>query len=204
MSKSGTIGARERPESATSGKRWWQRLILYPTAIGAILGAIPTAIDLYKAFAYDIEYTNVQHAEEQRRLWMKNFACAQAMSYQQVKTTDDITVQVGACTNGDVLIEVVPPQGNKILEWISLERLRTASLTSSLSLIGTAHAGPDAATGVIRLAQTSKGVVCQAMQGPATIVRVVREGNKCFREEIEVLKGKVASRREVPCDTRCN
>jgi hypothetical protein len=32
-------------------------------------------------------------------------------------------VQVGACANGDVLIEVLPPKGTNIVEWISLERL---------------------------------------------------------------------------------
>lgn len=204
MSKSEAIEAHELPATGVSSKRWWQRLILYPTAVGAILGAIPTGIDLYKAFAYDIEYSNVQHAEEQQRLWMKNFACAQSMSYQQVKTTEGITVQVGACTNGDVLIEVVPLNATKILEWISLDRLRTASVTSSLSLIGMAHAGPFKGGGSIRLAQTGNGVVCQAMQGSSKIVRVVRENGKCYREEIEVLKGKVVNRREVPCSAGCN
>ncbi|MDH3581380.1 MAG: hypothetical protein OEM91_12250 [Hyphomicrobiales bacterium] len=135
---------------------------------------------------------------------MKNFVCAQSMSYQQVKTTEGTTVQVGACTNGDVWIEVVPPNAHKILEWISLDRLRTASVTSSLSLIGVAHVSPVTNKDSVRLAQASKGVICQAMQGQTKIIRVVREGGKCFREKIEVLKGKVASRREVPCNTGCS
>ena len=108
--------------------------------LGAILGAIPTAIDFYKAFDYDIGYSQVQHAEEQRRLWIKNFDCAQSMTYQQVKTENGTQVQVGACANGDVLIEVQSPEAGRVLEWIPISRIEYASTVSSLSLIGTALA----------------------------------------------------------------
>ncbi|MDH3581381.1 MAG: hypothetical protein OEM91_12255 [Hyphomicrobiales bacterium] len=46
MSKSEAIDAHDLPAKGASAKRWWQRLILYPTALGAILGAVPTGIDL--------------------------------------------------------------------------------------------------------------------------------------------------------------
>ena len=78
-----------------SGQSWWQKLFLYPTFFGALFGAIPTGIDLYKSFEYDIGFNDVQHAEQQRRLWMKNFDCAQAMSYQKVKTGEGIMVASG-------------------------------------------------------------------------------------------------------------
>lgn len=80
----------------------------------------------------------MKHAEEQRRLWVKNFACAQGIIYQQVRMDENVLVQVGACANGDVLIEVLPPKGTKIVEWISLERFKTASAVSSMSLVGRA------------------------------------------------------------------
>lgn len=179
--------------------------------MGALIGAIPTGMDYYKAFVYDIEFGEVKHAEEQRRLWVKNFACAQNITYQQVRTPDNILVQVGACANGDVLIEVARPGGKRIVEWISLERLKTASAVSSLSLIGKAYAGilpkptrNKAASGHIRLAQTGFVIKCQKMQGQTKIIRVVQEGNTCYREEIEVMKGAVVSRRPVPCTTSCN
>lgn len=211
MSDTQAITAKKVGTDDTGRKTLWQRFLLYPTALtvmGALIGAIPTGIDLYKAFEYDIGYTEVKHAEEQRRLWMKNFACAQSMVSQAVSTAEGIRVQVGACPNGDVLIEVVPPTASRILEWISLERIRSASMTSSLSLIGSAHAlgaqaVPSSASpaGQTRVAQAN--TVCQKMQGQTKIIRVVNQNGKCFREEIDVLKGKVVSRKPVPCNTGC-
>lgn len=211
MSETQAIGAKKIGPGGTVRKAWWQRFLLYPTAltaVGALFGAIPTAIDLYKAFEYDVGYRDVKHAEEQRRLWIKNFACAQSMMSQVVNTNEGIRVQVGACANGDVLIEVVPPKVNRILEWISLDRLRSASMTSSLSLIGSAHAlgaqgymQPAPSDGLSRVAQAN--TVCQKMQGQTKIIRVVNQNGKCFREEIDVLKGKVVSRKAVPCSTEC-
>ena len=196
--------------AATGSRRNWRQWFLAPAVIGAMLGAIPTGIDLYKSFQYDVGYSDVKHAEEQRRLWMKNFACAQSMSYQQVKTTDGIQVQVGACPNGDVLIEVAPPRGTRILEWISLDRIRSAAAASALSLIGRAHASalhgsPNERTAMpgTRLAQATVNVVCQKLLNPSKIIRIVKQDGKCYREEIDVMKGKVANRREVPCNTTC-
>ena len=214
MSESKTIDAMDasmatKGAAASGNRKWWQRLFLYPTVAGALMGAIPTGLDYYKAFVYDIEFNTVKHAEEQRRLWVKNFACARNITYQQVRTAEDTLVQVGACANGDVLIEVAPPGGSRIVEWISLERLKTASAVSSLSLIGSAYAGiaarpapKKAAEGQIVLAQAGTVIKCQKMQ-KTRIIRIVQQGNACFREEIDVMKGTVVSRRPVACTATC-
>ena len=209
MSESKTLGTAELSLSVASNRKWWQRLFLYPTVVGALIGAIPTGLDYYKALVYDIDFGSVKHAEEQRRLWIKNFTCAQNITYQQVKTTENTMVKVGACTNGDVLIEVVAPATDRIVEWISLDKLKTASAVSSLSLIGKAHASavpnPDPAQSrpaqsMTRLAAgTTK---CQVMQGTTKIIRIVQEGGTCYREVIDVMKGK-KSRQPVPCSSSC-
>ena len=210
MSNSDAIN---RPDISIAGdgkRSRWQRFFLYPTVAGALIGAVPTGLDYYKAFVHDIDFQDVRHAEEQRRLWVKNFACAQNISYQQVKTEADTVVQVGACANGDVLIEVVPAKGNRILEWISLERLQTASAVSGLSFVGRANAAiasqvPDSRksqTGT-RVAQGTTSIKCQKMQGQTKIIRIVQEGGKCFREEISVMKGAVLSRKPVSCSASC-
>ena len=208
MSERSAVGLGEVAASSPVSRKWWQ-WFLAPAVLGAFLGAIPTAIDLYKAFEYDVGYSDVKHAEEQRRLWTKNFDCAQSMNYQQIQAGEGIKVQVGACPNGDVLIELQPPNTGRILEWISINRIRSASAAAPrLSMLGSAHAAaapghaPPADTiGRQRLAQSS--VVCQAQKGPTLIVRVVREGGKCFREEINVMKGTVAKRTQVPCTQGC-
>ena len=52
-----------------------------------------------------------------------------------------------------------------------------------------------------RLAQAST-TKCQIMQGNTKIIRIVREGNVCFREVIDVLKGK-KTRASVSCSAQC-
>ena len=184
---------------------------MYPAVLGALIGAVPTGLDYYKAFVYDIDFQNVKHAEEQQRLWVKNFTCAQNISRQQVKTEKNILVQVGACANGDVLIEVVPPKGNRVLQWISLERLQTASAVSGLSYHRPCQCGDRGCNCrttrpvtqvVTRLAQGTS-IKCQKMHGQTKIVRIVQEGSKCFREEISVMKGAVLSRKPVSCSASC-
>jgi len=220
VSEQQVAGMSKITSSGESRPRWWRRFLVYPTFFGAVLGAVPTAIDLYKSFDYGIEYTSVKNAEEQRKLWIKNFSCAQKLTYQQIKTSEGIVVQVGACTNGDVLIEVVQPDSNRILQWISLDRLRTAAAaTSALSMIATAHASAvfppqepgEALTRTLtqdhnfsRLAQAKVGVMCQKLVSSSKIIRIIKENGKCYREEINVLKGTVTSRAEVPCSTTCS
>ena len=208
MSERGALEQSEVPASPPVRKEWW-RWMLAPAVIGAILGAIPTGIDLYKSFEHDIGYGEVKHAEQQRQLWIKNFDCTQSMSYQQVQTRSGIQVQVGGCPNGDVLIEVKSPAGVRVVEWIPVGQSQSASNSFGLSIIGTALAAigkdekaPAKAPSGQRVAQAS--VVCQAMQGSSRIIRVVRENGKCFREEIEVMKGKVVNRAEVACSTKCS
>lgn len=208
MSESKMLDAPELSLAPKSDRKWWQRLFLYPTVVGALIGAIPTGLDYYKAFVYDIEFGSVKHAEEQQRLWVKNFACAQGITYQQVKTTENTLVKVGACTNGDVLIEVVAPAADRIVEWISLERLKTAPTVSSLSFIGKAYASavpnpqtgqPKPAMSMVRMAGSTK---CQVMQGTTKIIRIVQEGSTCYREVIDVMKGK-KTRSPVSCSASC-
>ena len=49
-------------------KRVWQYFLLYPAVFGAILGAIPTGINIYKSVKYGVAVSEVAHAEEQKSL----------------------------------------------------------------------------------------------------------------------------------------
>jgi len=54
---------------------------------------------------------------------------------------------------------------------------------------------------VIRLAANAT-TKCQKMAG-TRIIRIVQENGACYREEIDMMKGKVVSRRPVPCTASC-
>jgi hypothetical protein len=45
-------------------------------------------------------------------------------------------------------------------------------------------------------------VVCQAKRG-SNIVRIIKEGDKCYREVVSPMKGGVEKTEEVSCETRC-
>ena len=49
----------------------------------------------------------------------------------------------------------------------------------------------------------SMEVVCQSLLSKTQLVRVVKEGGKCFREVLSPVRGSVESREEVPCETKC-
>ena len=117
-------------------KRAWQYFLLYPAVFGALIGAIPTGIDLYKSFKYGISVSDVAHAEKQKTLWIKNIRCVQNLTYHTVTTEDKATVQIGACQNGDVLIELIPEDGGtQVAEWVSLDRAKAAAASSVGSLL---------------------------------------------------------------------
>ncbi len=185
----------------------WKSLTFYSTFFVAIAGAIPTGLDLIKAYQFGVSFGSVRSAEEQQKLWEKNFQCTANMKYQEVKTQQNILVRVGACNTGDVLINAELPEKNKrIVQWVSLEKL-TKSADGSW-LMPTAYAQiPDLTGGALQLAQepVAGKVQCQEwMDASRTrLQRIVDEGGRCFLENIEIFTGRVSERREVPCDTKC-
>jgi hypothetical protein len=189
-------------------------------AIGAALaGALPTAMNLYQSWTHGIPYSEVSHRLSQYDLWVKNFECK--IDYRALNTSPGTRVDVGACPkSGDIAIKISAQSGKATYEWIPFDKLQKtqASLWPVEFLVGTAHAGqpglaelapavtpqPRPASPFQHLAQAQTGmqVVCEALQGK-TVVRVVSDAGKCFREIISPYQGKVEKREEVPCATTC-
>jgi hypothetical protein len=186
-------------EAKGSGRSW----IFNMTLLLAIIGAVPTGIELYKAWKYGLDFGDVARAEEQRRLWEKNFDCTAQLSYQEVQTQEKVLVKVGTCPSGDVLINAILPDENKqVFQWVSIDRLKTTAALDRL--LGRAYAQTVSRAMVLAQAPTAQ-VQCQEWLDAARtrLTRIVNEGGKCFREDIEVLSGKVGVRAEVACDAKC-
>mgnify|MGYP000148726741 CR=1 FL=1 len=186
-------------EAKGSGRGW----IFNLTLLLALIGAVPTGIELYKAWKYGLDFGDVARAEEQRRLWEKNFDCTAQLSYQEVQTQEKVLVKVGTCPSGDVLINAVLPDENKqVFQWVSIDRLKTTAALDRL--LGQAYAQTVSRSMVLAQAPTAQ-VQCQEWLDAARtrLTRVVNEGGRCFREDIEVLSGKVGARAEVACDAKC-
>jgi hypothetical protein len=167
-----------------------------------VAGAIPTGINLYHSFQHGIPYSQVSHRLEQYDIWVRNMDCA--IEYKEVSATQNTKINIGVCPNtGDISIKVALPEGKAIVEWIAFDRLRQANAVFDL-LASPAQAEEVApATSKLRLAQASSQLVCQVWEGKAKIVRVVKEGGRCFRESISPYQGHVDKRSEVPCNTGC-
>lgn len=183
-------------------KKVWQYFLLYPAVFAAIIGSIPTGINIYKSVKYGVATSDVAHAEEQKALWIKNLHCVQNLSYQTMQTDDGATVQIGACKNGDVLIEIIPANSvSSIAEWVSINRVRSASTLGAL-FVSRAYAADRYGNMVV--AQAGIETMCSKMNPDTGImVRVIKRGDKCFREEVDTLKGKVL-KKEVACNIGCN
>jgi hypothetical protein len=177
--------------------------LLRVIAIGVpVAGAVPTGINLYHSFKHGIPYSQVSHKLEQYDLWVRNMDCA--MEYREMNAAQSTKINIGVCpTNGDISIKVAMPEGKAIVEWIAFDRLKQESALFDL-LVSPAYAeGVVATSAPMRVAQAGAQAVCQGWEGSSKIVRIVREGDRCFRETISPYQGHVDMRAEVPCNTSC-
>lgn len=169
-----------------------------------IVGAIPTAITAYHAWQYKVPFTKVPHRLAQYDLWMKNLDCQ--IEYKALNTAQGTKLDVGACpSTGDIAIRIESTDGKTTYEWIAYNELQKPGEEPPTNLIdlfiGVARADTGSPQSV-RMAQGME-VVCQSLVTKNQLVRVVREGDKCFREELSPMRGSIDKREEVPCDTQC-
>jgi hypothetical protein len=169
-----------------------------------IVGAVPTAITAYHAWQYKVPFTQVSHRLAQYEIWERNIDCT--IEYKALSTAEGTKVDAGACPDtGDISLKVSTDDGKATYEWIAYNQLQKPGEEQPTGLlqllIGSARADGKASKGVL-LAQGME-VVCQSLVSKTQLVRVVKEGDKCFREIMSPVRGSVDKRDEVPCDTKC-
>jgi hypothetical protein len=169
-----------------------------------ILGAVPTAITVYHAWQYKIPFSKVSHRLAQYEIWERNIDCK--IDYKALSTAQGTKVDAGACPKtGDISLKISTPDGKATYEWIAYNQLQKPGEQQPTGiidlLIGAANAGGSAKPAM--LAQAAMEVVCQSLVSKKELVRVVKEGGKCFRETMSPVRGSIDKREEVPCDTKC-
>ena len=109
---------------------WWQWLLLYPTLLIALVGAIPTYWEMFESKQFGVNFGESASAKQQHSLWEKNITCLQAPEDWYV---NDYNIRVDAtiCKSGDILIMAEDPAGDRkymqqsmIYLYISLRRMR--------------------------------------------------------------------------------
>lgn len=197
----------EQSMTTPKANRSYERLLdfLKNTAlVVTIVGAIPTAITAYHAYSFGVPFTQVPQRLAQYDLWVKNIDCT--IEYKALSTTQGTVIDVGACPKtGDIALKVSAPDGKAAYQWIAYDELQKPGETvqgkSFIDMLISAARADDAEPKSFKLAQGMQ-VVCQAKKGNS-IVRVVNEGGKCYREVISPLKGSVEQRSEVSCSAGC-
>jgi hypothetical protein len=200
---------------------WWQWLIMYPTLVVSLVGAVPQYKDWVTALRLGVPPGSVAQAEEQQQLWEKNFECARREEPRSVTTPTNIKVVVTPCPSGDVLVEVDTPDFGKNIRWIALNTfLRQAFVVPGIgeafaaeghpgayNRSGSMAGGPRTASDSSRHAQfrqASSGVVCQKRLSNNHIIRRIRtEGGGCLDEVINPYTGQVVDSRPAPCNPSC-
>lgn len=200
-------------EPATTAANHTMRMLQFAVLAVSVAAAVPTAKNLYYSWKNDVPFSDVSHRLAQYDLWMKNLECK--IDYRTLSSASGMKVDVGTCKDsGDIAIKV-SSNGQTNYEWIAFDRLpkpttKTAGLMGLLISTALAEeiAAPQstvadgAAGSSVRVAQAGMEVICQA-KVKDQIVRVVKDGAKCFRETVSPFKGTVEKREEVPCDTQC-
>lgn len=176
----------------------------------SIAAAVPTAKNIYYSWVNGIPFAEVPHRLAQYDLWMKNLGCK--VAYRALLTANGNKLDAGACAKtGDIAIKITGTDGQATYEWIAFDQLGKPAKQSA-GLTGLLIAGANAAVlpqpgiskapNAIQRAQAGMEVLCEARQGKR-VIRVIKDGDKCFREIVLPMRGSLERREEVACNTPC-
>jgi hypothetical protein len=145
---------------ATAGQsfRRWYTLIKVAVIAVPVIGATPTALNIYYAWKHGIPYSQVSHRLQQYELWVKNGSCA--IDYSEINAGKDAKVKIGACpTTGDISIQVLPAAGTSFFEWIDFRELQHINTAQSVLLTPALAAEASATLAGTRVAEAGSRVV---------------------------------------------
>lgn len=209
------LAAVEKLATAPPGSRLSTYALLIRVLVISVpvIGAIPTAMNLYQAWKLGISPSEVSHRLAQYDLAIKNFDCR--IDYKALNAGDGVRIDAGACpSSGDIQIKITPPSGKATIEWIAFNSLNRTSSARMSGLPGwlvssaSAQEAPAATSAgggftPIRVAQAGQQVLCKSLVSRTQSVQVISESGKCYRETVSLVHGKVEKREEVPCNTSC-
>jgi hypothetical protein len=187
----------------------WQILVRVIAISIPVVGAVPTATNLYYSWTHRIPFSQVSHRLAQYDLWVKNIDCP--IDYHALTTSQGTRIDAGTCPKtGDIAIKVSGAGDAVTYEWIAFDQLQQPAPAAKalLELVATpayaAEGPPPLPPPAARVGEGAMRVMCQAMNPARTeVVRVVSEGGKCYRVVISPLRGKMERREPVACDARC-
>ena len=180
------------------------QLVKLGVLVVSVAAAVPTAQNLYYSWKTGVPFNQVPHRLAQASLWEKNYDCK--IDYRTLQASAATKVEVGACQKTQDISIRVSSGAQTNYEWIAFEQLpKPATKTAGLIdlFVAKAYAEEATATRPYTVAQADMQVICQA-KTKDSIIRVVKDGGKCFKEVVSLFKGSVEKREEVACTAQCN
>lgn len=196
----------EPPTAHTiAGLKWWQALIVFPTLLTTLGGALPTAWQAFRAWRLDVAYSQVQIAEAQRRLWEKNLGCLDLRPVYSVAGPEGVVIGVTLCPSGDALLRY--EVGEEVTyTWIAYPHAH-APISQRLPRAptrgqpGVAWAQEPASPWRSQLLYGASR--CTRLQGGVVVRLHTTDGQTCLLEHLHLGSGRVVTRVVVPCTTAC-
>jgi len=182
-------------------KKWWQWLLMYPTLVITIIGAIPQYQNWWQAYKRNVPSKSVQQAIEQEDLWKRNLECTRKEVPHIVRTNRNELLETTACPSGDILVRVQRPDERTVYRWIGFNTFTQVGYF--LPDIEEAFA-EDRYQNFDLIAQTAPVILCQYFDANGFLVRRMQLPNgQCQEEVINPNTGVVVTVRLAPC-TPCH
>ena len=183
-------------------KRWWQWLLLYPGLVIAVIGAVPTYMEAFKAYSLGVPFGRSFDAREQNRLWQENFDCAQKATFSMIINKKKVEIGSVVCESGDVLLRGKRPEWEQPqLRWVSWGEVVPSGRSALMDIVTSAYASE---RNNLTLAQGwPPYVLCQRWIGPGQLLQRLATPNGCFDQVINTYNGWIIGSRPVPCTPYC-
>jgi hypothetical protein len=194
------------------GLQW----LKYPGLLVAILGCIPTLIELYLSIKTGVPLGQASEAARQRKLWLANQDCLVSVEPIEIPTDRSIKVTALVCpSSGDVLItkfirtsvptpEIVetPDSLEPISRWVENDIFQESAFIDLFFPVAIAASiNNDQEENQI---SQSPIVLCTKDLGGGKLLRQVQyPDGQCFNEVIDTYTGSVVSRTQGSCDGNC-
>jgi hypothetical protein len=186
-------------------------MLMFPALLIAIIGAVPTYINVYQAHRLGVPFGSVEQAIEQNQLWQKNYNCTRTRQPQTITTERNTRIETTLCPTGDILVSHLEPPNLTctMTRWIGVDTFKepqtvTASLFASVLNKKTIADKPlNLANSKQQIAQTEK-VLCQKWVSKGILQRRVMLSNgNCVDRFINTYTGTVKETRNAPCNSQC-
>ena len=183
---------------------WWQWILMYPTLIIAMLGSVPTMMNIFYSIKLDVPLDEVQIAKEQINLWNRNFECARTSPTHWSKVDENgVKVGVIVCPSKDVLVSV---NGNiqASYRWIGYSTFDPTQPVANV-LMPAAVAAELPTQMLVGENTQEHTVLCQKKLSDHQILRRIKKPDgRCFDQTIDTATGKVIKEVLAQCNSDCN